>query len=173
MKTWAKVGLGLLGFLVVFFGFLMWYKIHFSMAPAKEFEVNDPSLEHRVLIATQGSEFKDQLVNGVVEKLSSRPAYIKVIDVTKLQQQQPDDWTVVLVIHTWENWQPQEDAGKFAAQYKEKNNIVFFCTSGDGGYKIEGVDAITAASVLTDVPRKVDEVMLRVDQVLSLKGAVH
>ena len=42
-----------------------WYFAHYSMDEAKPFEVNAPSAREHVLIATQGSAFKDAVVGKV------------------------------------------------------------------------------------------------------------
>ena len=65
-------------------GFLAWYRTHFAMSPVEGFTVNDPSSEQRLLIATQGSAFKDAVVAGVVKRLSERPIFIQAVDVTAL-----------------------------------------------------------------------------------------
>jgi len=71
------------------------------MDVAESFEVNTPKSEIRVLIATQGSEFKDAVVAGVVDHLKRKGAYIKVIDVSALPQVNENKWNAVVVLHTW------------------------------------------------------------------------
>ena len=54
-----------------------WYLLDHSMHPARAFEVNSPAASQKVLIATQGSAFKDSIVAGVVAHLRERQVYIK------------------------------------------------------------------------------------------------
>ena len=147
--------------------FLTWYKFHYSMDIAASFEVNAPESERRVLIATQGSEFKDAVVAGVVEHLRKRRAYIKVIDVTALSQVIENKWTAVLVIHTWENLKPQADAKAFIERTKGSDKVIVLTTSGRGSYKVEGINAISSASIMADVSARTLEITNRLDLLLE------
>src|ERR1043165_4773159 len=99
--------------LVVIFLFLLWYKTTYSMGTAAAYELNDPTLEKRVLIATQDSQFKEGVVENVVSHLKTMPVYIRVIDVTELDREDPAIWTAIVILHTWEMGEPQENAEKF------------------------------------------------------------
>jgi hypothetical protein len=44
---------------------MQWYRDTYSQEVAESFEVNSPELETKVLIATQGSEFKEALLMRV------------------------------------------------------------------------------------------------------------
>jgi hypothetical protein len=72
MRTWQTVFWGIAILVAVMLGFGSWYKIHYSMGTAREFEVNSRSIKPKVLLATQGSDFKDSIVRGIVEHLKSR-----------------------------------------------------------------------------------------------------
>ena len=162
-----KIVITIAALVLAIFAFLTWYKFHYSMDIAASFEVNTPESETRVLIATQGSEFKDAVVAGIVEHLRERQAYIKVIDVTALSQVIDDNWTAVVVIHTWENLKPQADARAFIERTKGSDKVIVLTTSGRGSYRIEGVNAITSASVMTDVSTHTLEITNRLDSLLQ------
>lgn len=133
----------------------------------ESFEVNTPELKNRVLIATQGSEFKDAVVVGIVDHLKKRDAYIKVVDVAVLQQVNHDKWNAVVIIHTWENWKPQADAKAYLERVKDLKKIIVLTTSGNGGHKIEGVHAITSASEINDIPSYILNMNARLDAILD------
>jgi len=164
---WKKVIIGVAALALTALAFLTWYKFHYSMDVAESFEINTPDLKHRVLIATQGSEFKDTVVAGIVDYLKQRHAYIKVIDVAALPQVNEDKWNAVVVIHTWENWKPQADAKAYLERVKDLNKVIVLTTSGNGDYKIEGVNAITSASVMTDIPSHILDIKARLDSILD------
>lgn len=137
------------------------------MDVAESFEVNTPELKHRVLIATQGSDFKDAVVAGIVDHLKQRHAYIKVIDIAALPQVNEDKWNAVVVIHTWENWKPQVDAKVYLEHVKNLSKVIVLTTSGEGDYKIEGVNAITSASVMADIPARILDIKNRLNSILD------
>jgi hypothetical protein len=148
--------------------FSTWYKIHYSMDVARSFEVNDPhSTKPRVLVATQGSEFKDAVVSGVVDHLETRPAYVKVIDVSALPGVNEDEWDAIVIVHTWEMRKPQADAQAFKERARNARKLVVLSTSGAGDFKMEGVDLISSASILADVPARVEAITVKVDAILD------
>ena len=164
---WKKIIIGIAVLAVAFFLFATWYKFHYSMDIAKSFEVNTPDLKHRVLIATQGSEFKDAVVTGLVDHLKQGQTYIKVIDVSALSQINGDDWHAVVLIHTWENWEPQPDAKAYIGRVKDLNKLIVLTTSGRGDFKMEGINAITSASVMSDIPAIVSDINKRIESILN------
>ena len=156
-----------LGLIVLsFFAVLTWYKLQYSMDIAKPFTVAVPQAKHKLLIATQGSAYKNAVVEGVIEAAEERQITVEVIDVSSLSTVNAEDWSAIVIIHTWENWQPQVDAAEFARRYPNTDKNVFLATSGQGDLNIQGVDAITSASVTADVPKHVADIVRRIDAVL-------
>jgi len=149
-------------------GFFSWYKIRYSMDVVKPFNVLIQNAEHRVLIATQGSNYKDAVVSGVIEALKDRPVSINVIDVSGLSNIDINQWSALVVLHTWENWLPQPDAKQFIDDLAPSNieKVIVLTTSGRGDYKMFGIDAITSASVMSDVPRNVETVIQRLNALI-------
>lgn len=146
-------------------GFLAWYRVHFAMDPVDGFTVNDPSSEQHLLIATQGSAFKDAVVAGVIERLSEQPMFIQVVDVTALADVDESQWDTIVVLHTIEYGKAPAPAQAFVNRAGKTGKVVVLSTSGAGDFKIEGIDAISSASGMTDVPRQVDKILSRIESV--------
>ena len=142
-------------------------KSPYSMGKVEAFEVNAPDREEKVLIATQGSKFKDAVVAGLIDHLKQRGAYVKVIDVTELPQVKEELWNAVVILHTWQVFQPQADAKAYVDRVKDRRKVIVLTTSGSGGSKIDGVDAIASASVMADVPSRNSEIAARLDAILG------
>jgi hypothetical protein len=53
----------------------------------------------------------------------------------------------------------------------DKTKLVVLTTSGAGGFKLAGVDAISSASRDEDVPAKVEATIDRLDAVLARRAA--
>lgn len=102
MPRWKTFSVGMVFVVAAILVFVAWYWDHYSMAPAREFEVNRRDApQAKVLIATQGSAFKDSIVAGIVTHLQPQPIYVKVIDVGGLKEVRETDWAAIVVIHTW------------------------------------------------------------------------
>jgi hypothetical protein len=166
-RSWGKallIAAMLLAALVASAG---WYLVQNSMSVARGFEVNDPKARPRVLIATQGSAFKDAVVTGVVDGLGQRGAYVKVIDISSLGGVHEKDWNAIVILHTWQMGQPPVQVKEFVHGAREPYKLVALATSGRGDFKLDGVDAISSASRMAEVPARVAEVMTRVNSILQ------
>jgi hypothetical protein len=158
---WTAVAASIL----VVFGF--WYRATYSMSVAASFEVSGPLAGPHVLIATQGSKFKNQVVEGVVADMTSRGIAVTVVDVSALDSTVEDVWDVILVIHTWEMRKPPTPVQDFVDRVQNKDRLVVLTTSGDGNFRLQGVDAISAASRDEDVAAKVRALVDRIDAILA------
>jgi hypothetical protein len=166
-RSWKKILLAVATLIGASIAFAGWYQIHFSMSAARPFEVNDPQSSPRVLIATQGSEFKDAVVAGVVEHLEARAAYVKVIDVSALPGVDVSEWNAIVLLHTWEMRKPPEDVKAFVDRTRNSGKLVVLTTSGSGDFKLDGVDAISSASIIADVPARTADIAARLDAILG------
>ncbi len=170
MSLDKKIIIGV-GVLVIFIAMLScWYKFSHSMKLVPPFEINTKYVENNVLIATQGSKYKDAVVKGVVDYLTTKPVYIRVIDVSKLNEVNTDAWNAIVVLHTWEMSKPPKEVKEFLKNNYNSNNIFTLTTSGNGDEKIKGVDAITGASLLKEVPNHVQLLINKLDNKLFVKN---
>jgi glycine cleavage system pyridoxal-binding protein P len=157
----------LLGLMGVFF--LSWYAAKHSMDEARTFQVNEQHTQHRLLIATQGSTFKDSVVSVVVDQLRTQPIYISVIDVSQLPKVNENDWSAIVILHTWQIFGPQEDAKEFIERIVNKDKLIVVSTSGSAEERMEGVDGMTSASLMLEIPSLADKIVQRVTDSLDLQ----
>lgn len=71
MTLLKKIGVGILVLVLLFILFALWYRNTYTMEIAQPFEVNQPSAPYHVLIATQGSTYKDSLVKEIIHRLET------------------------------------------------------------------------------------------------------
>lgn len=165
MRTVNKISIGILLFVAASAAFLCWYAIRYSMDKATPFEVNDPSLDSRILIATQGSAFKDSLVSKLVDTYRNQPVYLKIIDVEDLDQVNEDEWNVIVLIHTWENFKPPAVVSNFVKRSARSEKIFAVTTSGSHS-SLEGVDGYSAASNTEEIVTVLNAVKSRLDTLI-------
>ncbi len=146
--------------------FAIWYKATYSMGIAASYELNDPGLEKRVLIATQESRFKKSVTEDIVNQIKGQPVYIRVTDVTELDGIDPAIWTAIVVMHTWEIGEPEEHARAFVTRAPREKTIVI-TTSGSGEQMIAGVDGISAASKMDEAPGLASTVVGRINKLIN------
>lgn len=167
MVTSRRILFIFLALMLAFFVVALWYKYEYAMDIAEEFEINNPQLQQQLLIATQGSEFKDAVRTKIINHYKSDSIFIKVIDISSLPKIKHQDYYAVLLIHTWENWQPPKVVENFVNKNREyRKKLVVLTTSGEGSYKMDEVDAITGESKLENVVPFTDKIIKRLDSVL-------
>ncbi len=168
MKGFKKLLIVVLGIIFVFFLFLLWYQHQYSMDVIEPYTINSPSFEKKLLIATQGSEFKDKVTTGIVNHYTSDAIYIQIIDIEELQGIDPKDFNALVIIHTWEYSKLPVAVKAFIDRTEnDRDKIVVLTTSGEGTYKVKDVDAIAGESILEDAPVFVKEIISRLDSILK------
>jgi hypothetical protein len=139
------------------------------MEKIESYEVNKKENQQKILIATQGSDYKNALVKGIIDTLKTVHIYIKVIDVSILKNEYVDNYDAIVIMHTWEMTKPQTDAAQFLKDYYNPNKIFVISTSGSGEEKIEGIDAITGASRIEEVPKHLKKILKWLDNNILLE----
>ena len=166
IKKMAIVFLIIVGLLAII-GSIYTYK--YSMDKTESFEVNSNNLPTKVLIASQGSDFKMGVVSSLIDSLETRDIYIKIIDVTDLDKVNETNWNAIVILHTWENWKPQSDASEFVLKCKYPEKLIVVATSGSGDMMIGGVDGISSASMLGKIPEVSYQVLQRINKILEFE----
>ncbi|MEL7002812.1 MAG: hypothetical protein AAFN93_08775 [Bacteroidota bacterium] len=166
LKLRIRMALVILSVFVTVLGFSLW-RSQYSMGIANSYEIGLPLAQDKILIATQSSEFKDSLVRKITEGLKSEPVAIKVIDINGLPNIDPDAWSAILVIHTWENGRPPSQVRHFVDGPVDVRKLVVLTTSSSADKTIVEVDGVSAASQLHDVPQYTNEVLGRIKNILS------
>lgn len=130
--------------------------------------MNDPTCESSVLIATQGSDFKEALVSYLIEHLREKSVYISVIDVSSLPEIDKNNWNAIVLINTVEIEKMQSDADNFLSELETYDGIILLTTSGSGDWKTEdyNIDSITSASEISEIDSLAEVILSRLESLL-------
>jgi menaquinone-dependent protoporphyrinogen IX oxidase len=101
-----------------------------------------------VLIGTDGSAFKDAVVDQLREGLAASGARVRVADLVLLDSIDPQEYKAVVLIGVCRQWMVDQRISAFLGKARDKNRVFVITTASDTEYKMdmEGVDAVTAAS---------------------------
>ena len=168
-RSGRKIVWSILLLLVAAVAFAGWYWAHFSMGSARTFEVPGAASAPRVLIASQGSEFKNAVVTDLANQLAARGTHVKVIDVSALRDIDETRWNAIVLVHTWEMGRPPAAVQEFVKRARDPRRLLALTTSGAGTFKLDGVDAISTASVVADAPSRAAELLRQLDRLLTAK----
>lgn len=163
---WKKILIVSGAVLLSFVLFVLWYGVTYAMDEVSTEEFNDSSLSDKVLIATQGSKYKNKVVDEVVNQLKDKPIYIKVMDVSHLDQIKEEEWNAIVILHTWENWKPEPHSTEFVERSNDKSKLFVISTSGSGDNHLDDVDGITSASNLDEVTDDAKKIVSFVEKCL-------
>ena len=171
MKTKVKTRvLFLLGFVLLLLAFSFWYKVHYSMELAQNRELNSPALATKVLVATQGSDFKNAIVTNIINFYKKDSVYIKIVDISQLQQIKFEGYNAIVILHTWEYGKPPLEVSQFISNnLNYKDSIIVFATSGEGNNKIEGIDAMAGESILENASDVSDVIIEKINKIIKKK----
>lgn len=153
-----KILIGILSLIVLFlivFGIYLFVNIQDVAEP---FEVGSPDASKRILIATQGSDYKNLMVDTLISRLKGKDVYIGVIDISGLDMISQENWEAEVIIHTTEGYRLPESVKEYIEGVGNPDEVLLLITSGSGEWKPEDskVDIITSASKQRDIPEKAD-----------------
>ena len=149
MKRWIKILLIVLSTpVIIFILILATYIIMNWQGVIEPYQVGNPNASMKVLIASQGSEFKEDLSRKIIKKLENDSIYISVIDCTTLKKENAEDWQAILIMHTTKAHKIPRYVSTFLEGLSDYSNLVLISTSGGGDEVITEfeVDAISTAS---------------------------
>lgn len=169
MKGFKKILFVFLGVMIAFFLFLLWYQNRYAMDVVTPYTINETQFGKKLLIATQGSDFKHEVTTGIANHFKSDSISIQVIDIKQLKEIAPQDYDVLVVIHTWEYGEPPAAVNAFLDKtITKKDKIIVLTTSGEGSYKTENIDAIAGESILENAPVIVAQLIGKIEVLLKM-----
>jgi hypothetical protein len=122
----------------------------------------------RVLIASESSTFKDRLATTLSARLVDRKLEVQVIDIAGLADVDSAAWLSIVLVHNWEFGEPPTAVRDFLARTADPRGIIDVTTSSNGLEKPTGVDVVTSASVLDEIPELVTRIDAKIGE--RLKG---
>ncbi|MFC2152938.1 hypothetical protein ACFLSE_10475 [Bacteroidota bacterium] len=149
MKKWLKIILWIVGIPAALISILLIsYIVANKQGVIEPFQVGDPNAKHKILIASQGSEFKQKLVERFVLELDSDSIYLSILDCTQLNESYLKDWDIYIIIHTMQIHKMPEEADAFLSKMSDLSKVALVSTSGAGDehYTKLDIDGISSAS---------------------------
>ena len=170
MKKWIKILIGIIATPVLLFGVLLFIYILMNRQGVIEpYQVGNPNAENKILIASQGSDFKNSLVNILIKEFKEDNNYLSVIDCTELEKENHEYWDAVIIIHTMQIHKMPKEAKVFLAEENDLSRIMLVSTSGGGDDIVTDfdVDAISTPSRSSVTPQIIEWVKEKMENKLN------
>ncbi|WP_034230005.1 hypothetical protein [Aquimarina pacifica] len=132
------------------------------------FEVNKDKAKANVLIASQGSRFKDSLVQGILKHYQQDSIYFKVIDVYMLFTVPIDEWDAIIMINSWEYYDPPSNLTKYIRKYPDRlDKLIILSTVGSSNRSLEDIDVISGESIIEKVPDYMSIIVTQLNKIIE------
>ncbi|EDN7593768.1 hypothetical protein GPY84_11845 [Listeria monocytogenes] len=143
---------------VIFAGVMLSYRFIKSMDVTENAEINKSATGDHVLLATQGSKFKDSVMDQVKKDMEGKNVHVSIIDTTKLDKVKADDYDKVVLFTTVQSDDIPENVSTFMNDNKDKSiHIAVTADSGRWDDKPKDIDAISEASKAENKQEFVDD----------------
>jgi len=136
-------------------------------AEVKVLERGEAKARHRVLIATESSEFKAQVVSTLLGQLATAETYVKVIDLANVSSEPAAGYDAIVVLTRRLGWKLPADATAFLDSTPEKGKVVLLTTYKMKAYKRDDVDTVSSASKVEDAAAIAGELGKRIQAILG------
>ena len=147
---------------LIFFSLVVWGCASPPVETTESRPVTVP--KSRVLIATQKTRFKQEIVSEIRNALNTNSIYIKVVDVKNLRYEGTRDFSAVVIINRALAGRPDPRVESYIDNEPQKNKIIILTTGILDAWKpdTEGVDAMTSASVISKSDKIAQKVVSKV-----------
>lgn len=121
-----------------------------------------------VLIASQGSSFKDSLVSHVLKDYQDQSIRFKVIDAYTLFTVDIEKWDAIIIINSWEYVDPPKNIREFIRSNKKNaDKLIILSTVGSHNMVFDDIDTISGESVIEKIPDYTKMLSGRLDKILN------
>lgn len=152
MKKWVKVLITIIAIpIVLFIVFLGAYIVINWQGVIEPYQIGNSNANQKILIASQGSEFKNNLEKELIRLLKNDNTFLSIVDCTTLGHEDAADWDAVIIIHTTQIHGMPEEVRDFLLSSDDLSKILLVTTSGGGDEVVTEfeVSAISTASRLS------------------------
>lgn len=150
LSMWKKIAIVFIIIIVVAVGGALTYRFIKTQGVVEDYTVNAEIDSPKLVIATQESKYKDEVVRQAIEELKTQDIKIIVTDVTRLSELEDSDWDGMVILTTVESGQIQKDSHDFLEKHKNDYNrigLIYTADSNTWKNKDIEIDAISSASI--------------------------
>ena len=127
------------------------------------------ALKSKVLIATQNSQFKGEVLSEIKKALGEDVSYIKVVDVKRLPNESVDQYSALVILNSCMAGRPDPRVESFIDDIPNKGKLVVLTTGRLDSWKPDSpeVDAITSASNMSETDAVAREIADKVRVIIN------
>lgn len=139
-----------------------------DMAFAEKGNIN---ASRKVLIAGVTSEFKENVITEVVEKLETQDYYFKIIGLSQLDREETEQYGAIVLVGTYMAGRIDKRVTKFLQKDPNDPKVIIFYTIGSENnppserWEMDiTVDAVTSASLPNSVEKRAEQLITLIEK---------
>ena len=135
-------------------------------------EINQPTLEKKILIASRNTEFKSNVVNKIKDAFLNRDVYIKISGIENLENEDANQYSAVVLLNTAMGWKADRKVRSFLVRFGKLNNIIVLTTSDTSDVSVDTggdrqIDAITSASTKDETEEVANNIINKINNLIA------
>lgn len=143
-------------------------------------EINQFTLEKKILIASRNSEFKNAILQRIKDTFQDQDVYIKIVGINNLEDEEPNKYSATVILNAAMGWKIDKNVESFLVKYGNLSSIIVLTTSNGGDIlpSMEGrnIDAISTASVIDKTDQIANTIINKLTSILenneNIKGKI-
>lgn len=162
--------------------FLLFSALLFSACTAPQYfwpqkdidfqEINQPTLEKKILIASRNTEFKSNVVNKIKDAFLSMAVYIKISGIENLENEDANQYSAVVLLNTAMGWKADRKVRSFLVRFGKLNHIIVLTTSDTSDVSADTggdrqIDAITSASTKDETEDVANNIINKINNLIA------
>ena len=124
----------------------------------------------RVLIVSQSSDFKNEVVGSLREELKQSSIEFTVTDISSLRKVREDEWDAIVIVHAVKMGRIKNQVKRFLDNVENWEKVIVVTTYGseDPVPSMYGIDSISSASEKDQVKPVTTEIKTRLHNILKI-----
>ena len=132
-----------------------------------QLNLKDAQPAKRVLVVLQKTSFKNEVAFALSQYFESKAIESEVIDLTNLRSVNEKEWNAIIILQTWEDWEPQPEITELVNKASPREKVIVLTTSDTGQEKLSGIDAISSASSKSETENVTNKIIERLQKVIN------
>jgi hypothetical protein len=131
--------------------------------------INGYGGEKRVLIASQSSDFKNEVVASLQEELKNNGIAFTVTDISVLRNVKEAEWDSIVIVHTVKMGKIKKQVKHYLDSVDNWEKVIVFTTYGskDPVPDMYGIDSISAASEKEQIQTLTADLKAKLQNILN------
>ncbi len=170
IKIWKIIVITLLTIILLPICGALTYKMIKTQGVIEDYTINSDIDVPRLVIATQKSSYKNEVVRQAIEELKKRRIRIFVTDLTRLSMLKDSEWDAMIMLTTVESGQIQKDSRLFLQNHQDdygRIGLIYTADSHQWKKKDINIDSISSASVRGNIEPAVKSILDKCNIILA------